>query len=323
MTLKKQSSKLDLKKMKKAEKIKPKEKKKMTNSTIIKDSKSLSKTDNSFVKYLRQVQQFPILTAEEEKKYGIAFAEKKDKEAGQKLIQSHLRLVVKMAGKFRNYGLPTPDLVSEGNLGLIQALKKFNPHKGFRFSTYAMWWIRAYIQDYILRSWSLVKIGTTVAQKKLFFNLNKIKKRLGITNNQNNALNPDQIAEISSSLNVSEKEVLQMDSRLSQGDSSLNNVISNDEGEGKEMGDLLASKDPSPEEISIENQILTRQRAIFQQAFSKLNDREQDILIKRQMAEKAMTLEELSQIYKVSRERIRQIEENAIKKIKKEAQKLN
>jgi RNA polymerase sigma-32 factor len=279
-------------------------------------------SDNSFFKYLKQIQQFPILTPEEEKEYAIRFAEKQDKKAGEKLIQSHLRLVVKMASKFRNYGLSTSDLVSEGNLGLIQALKKFDPRKGFRFSTYSMWWIRAYIQDYILKSWSLVKIGTTVAQKKLFFNLNKIKKRLGIKTVDGNALNQYQIHRIAEDLNVSEKEVREMDSRLSQGDSSLNNSISNENGESKELGDLLESKDPTPEAIAIDNQDLNLKQQIFYKAFENLNDREKDILNKRQLAEKAMTLEDLSQIYKVSRERIRQIEENAIKKIKKEAAKI-
>ena len=290
----------------------------MTKTPKIRKETTLAKSDNSFIQYLREIQKFPILTAEEEKEYGIRFAEKNDKEAGQKLIQSHLRLVVKIAGKFKNYGLPTPDLVSEGNLGLMQAAKKFNPHKGFRFSTYAMWWIRAYMQDYILRSWSLVKIGTTLAQKKLFFNLGKIKKRLGINSYESPSLSNEQVTRISSDLNVSEKEVVNMNSRLSQSDSSLNNIISNEDGDSKEMGDLIASKEPSPEEISIENQTKSRQHLIFKRAFAKLNEREQDILQKRQLAENSMTLEELSQIYKVSRERIRQIEENAIRKIKKE-----
>ena len=184
------------------------------------------------------------------------------------------------------------DLVSEGNLGLIQALKKFNPQKGFRFSTYAMWWIRAYMQDYILKSWSLVKIGTTAAQI------------------------------ISDSLNVTQKEIIDMDSRLSQSDSSLNKIIGN-EDDGKEAGEFLASYEPSQEEIAIKNQEKSRQKELFSMAFSKLNDREKDILLKRQLSENSMTLEDLSQIYKVSRERIRQLEENAIKKIKKEISKID
>jgi RNA polymerase sigma-32 factor len=275
---------------------------------------NLVKSGDGFLKYLREIQKFPILTAEEEFSYGADFVKTGNKEAAKMLVQSHLRLVVKMAGKFKNYGLPIIDLVSEGNLGLMQAVKKFDPHKGFRFSTYAMWWIRAYIQDYVLRSWSLVKIGTTVAQKKLFFNLHKIKKRLGISES---SLAPDQIARIANDLNVSKKEVVDMSSRLSQGDTSLNNLVGDEDNDGKEVVDLMASNDESQEEIAISNQEKSRQEIMFKKAFATLNEREKDVLIKRQMSENSLTLEELSQIYKVSRERIRQIEENAIKKIKK------
>ena len=275
---------------------------------------SLAKNNDGFLQYVRQIQKFPILTAEEEFEYGVKFSEKGDKEAAQMLVQSHLRLVVKMAGKFKNYGLPVSDLVSEGNLGLMQAVKKFDPHKGFRFSTYSMWWIKAFMQDYVLRSWSLVKIGTTAAQKKLFFNLNKIKKRINAASS--GSLSADQVQHISENLNVKEKEVRDMDSRLTQSDSSLNKLVSDDD-DSKEMVDLMASNDPSQEEIAINNQESSRQHASFMKAFLTLNEREQDILFKRQMSDKAMTLEDLSQIYKVSRERIRQIEENAIKKIKK------
>lgn len=284
-----------------------------------KDAQNLT-SENSFLKYIKKVQSFPMLTAEEEYDYGVRFAKNGDKEAGKFLIQSHLRLVVKMASKFKNYGLPMIDLVSEGNLGLIQALKKFNPQKGFRFSTYAMWWIRAYMQDFILKSWSLVKIGTTLAQKKLFFNLHKIKKKLNATSE--NALSPENLKIISESLNVSQKEVIDMDSRLSQSDSSLNKIIGNDD-EGIEAGEFIESFEPSQEEIAIKNQEKSQQQKLFYEAFSTLNDREKDILTKRQLSEKSMTLEELSQIYKVSRERIRQLEENAIKKIKKEISKIS
>lgn len=270
--------------------------------------------DSSFSQYLREIQKFPLLTPEEEQKYGQLVFEKQDKEAAKMLIQSHLRLVAKMAGKFKNYGLSTVDLVAEGNLGLIQAVKKFNPNKGFRFATYAMWWIRAFMQDYVLRSWSLVKIGTTAAQKKLFFNLNKIKRRLEI---QESALSPDQIKRIATDLHVTEKEVAEMSSRLSQGDTSLNNPVGDDE-DSKEVVDLMASTEESQETIAIQNQEGERKAALFRAAFAKLNEREKDILVKRQMMEESLTLEELSQIYKVSRERIRQIEENAIRKIKKE-----
>lgn len=277
-------------------------------------------SDSNFLRYLREIQKFPLLTQEEELNYAIRFAEHDDKEAGKMLLQSHLRLVVKTAFKFKNYGLPIADLVAEGNLGLIQALKKFEPRKGFRFSTYSIWWIRAFIQDYVLRSWSLVKIGTTIAQKRLFFNLRKIKKRLGISEEERMLID-SALDKISSDLNVSKQEVYEMNSRLSQGDVSLNKKIGND-GEEKESIELIADNSPSPEQISIENQQKTQQKKLFSQAFTILNEREQDIIIKRQLSENSITLEELSQIYKVSRERIRQIEENAIRKLKKEISRL-
>ncbi len=286
-----------------------------TNSSLIKNS------DHGFLRYIREIQKFPLLSAQEEFDYGVRYHKNGDSEAAKMLIQSHLRLVVKMAAKFRNYGLPAIDLVSEGNLGLIQAVKKFDPYKGFRFATYAMWWIRAYMQEYILRSWSLVKIGTTAAQKKLFFNLNKIKKRLGSSNNQN-ALSGNHVRQIADELDISEKEVIDMDSRLSQADISLNNKASSNNEEEREIIDLIASNQASQEEIAIDNQENSRQKSMFEKAFAILNEREQDILIKRQMIENPLTLEELSQIYKISRERVRQIEENAINKIKKEIKKL-
>jgi RNA polymerase sigma-32 factor len=290
----------------------------ITNSLPTLKGSSVKSGERGFLQYLQQIQKFPILTAAEEFEYGSKFAKTGDKEAARMLIQSHLRLVVKMARKFKNYGLPAIDLVSEGNLGLMQAVKKFDPQKGFRFATYAMWWIRAYMQDYILRSWSLVKIGTTVAQKKLFFNLHKIKKKLNSANDK--ALSPQHVEQIASDLNVSKKEVVEMNSRLFQSDTSLNNLVG-DQDDSIEMVDLMASADASQEEISIENQEKSRQEIMFKKAFAHLSEREQDILAKRQMSENPLTLEELSQIYQVSRERIRQIEENAINKIKKEVAK--
>ena len=268
---------------------------------------SPSKNADGFKKYLQEIQKFPLLTPEQEYDYAIRFAEHNDSEAGKMLIQSHLRLVVKIANKFKNYGLPTADLVAEGNMGLIQALKKFEPRQGFRFSTYSMWWIRAFIQDYVLRSWSLVKIGTTSAQKKLFFNLGKIKKKLGIQSNEF-GLSQEKIKHIAETLNVSSQEVIDMDSRLTQSDSSLNRKIGEDE-ESIESMDLLADTRPNQEQISIENQQKEQQRNLFKKAFEQLNLREQEIIFKRQLSEDSQTLEELSQHYKVSRERIRQIEE--------------
>jgi RNA polymerase sigma-32 factor len=272
---------------------------------------------DSFVEYLRKIQKFAILTKEEEEFHTKNYYENSDNNSARILVESHLRLVVKIAGRFKNYGLPIIDLVQEGNLGLIQALKKFQPSKGFRFSTYAMWWIRAFIQDFVLRSWSLVKIGTTNAQKKLFFNLHKIKKRLGI-HQSSNSIDDVNIKKIAETLNVDCKEVRDMDSRLSQGDYSLNHQIYNDENDNIEIGDLMESNDESQEQIAITNQDQLQKKQIFAQAFSKLDSRQQDILQKRHLNENVSTLEDLSQLYKVSRERIRQIEENAIKKIKKE-----
>jgi RNA polymerase sigma-32 factor len=276
---------------------------------------SPSKNADGFKKYLQEIQKFPLLTPEQEYDYAIRFAEHNDSEAGKMLIQSHLRLVVKIANKFKNYGLPTADLVAEGNMGLIQALKKFEPRQGFRFSTYSMWWIRAFIQDYVLRSWSLVKIGTTSAQKKLFFNLGKIKRKLGVQSNEFD-LSQEKIKHIAETLNVSSQEVVDMNSRLTQSDSSLNHKIGED-GEGLESMDLLADTRPNQEQISIENQQKEQKRNLFKKAFEQLNLREQEIIFKRQLSEDSQTLEELSQHYKVSRERIRQIEESALKKLKK------
>jgi RNA polymerase sigma-32 factor len=274
-----------------------------------------SKSADGFAKYLNEIQKFPLLTPEQEYEYAVRFIEQNDSEAGKMLIQSHLRLVVKVANKFKNYGLPTADLVAEGNMGLIQALKKFEPKKGFRFSTYSMWWIRAFIQDYVLRSWSLVKIGTTSAQKKLFFNLGKIKKRLGVQSNEF-GLSQEKIKRIADTLNVSSQEVVDMNSRLTQSDSSLNHKIGEDD-DSIESLDLLVDNRPNQEQISIENQQRNQQRNLFKKAFEKLNLREQEIIFKRQISEDSQTLEELSQHYKVSRERIRQIEEVALKKLKK------
>lgn len=296
----------------------------MTNQLVSLPQKNydLIKSDEAgFLRYLRQIQKFPILSAEEEHEYAIRFAENNDKEAARMLIQSHLRLVAKIASKFKNYGLPVVELVSEGNIGLMQALKKFDPHKGFRFSTYAMWWIKAYIQEYILRSWSLVKIGTTAAQKKLFFNLHKIKKKLQ-KNNHGETLSEEHASTIARDLNVSKKEVSDMDSRLSQGDTSLNNMVGGDD-DAREIVDLMADNQENQEELAIKNQERNRQESLFKAAFATLNEREKNILLKRQMVEEGSTLDDLSKIYNISRERIRQIEENAINKIRKEIMRLH
>lgn len=288
---------------------------------IIEIKQDAVRSDDGFLQYLREIQKFPLLSAAEEYEYGMRFKKTGDKEAAKILVQSHLRLVVKMATKFKSYGLPITDLVSEGNVGLVQAVKKFDPEKGFRFSTYAMWWIRAYIQEHVLRSWSLVKIGTTVAQKKLFFNLRKIKKRLGKVSEDAAALNPEQITKIAHDLNVSEKEVKEMDSRLYNSDTSLNNLIS--ENSEDELSSKIAATEDSQEQIAIDNQEKSQREKLLRDAFLVLNEREKDILIKRQMSEVVTTLEELSKAYNISRERIRQIESNSLEKIKKEILRLS
>ncbi|MDA7705394.1 RNA polymerase factor sigma-32 [Rickettsiales bacterium] len=266
----------------------------------------------NFARYLQEIQKFPILKKEEEYNLALKIVNFNDKDAAKILVQSHLRLVAKMAFQFKKYGLSIADLVSEGNLGLIQAVQKFDPIKGFRFSTYAMLWVKAYMQDYILKSWSLVKIGTNAAQRKLFFNLGKIKRSLGIENQE--SITIDNITKISNNLNVSEKEVANMNSRICNGDTSLNNVISED---GAEVGETIPSKDPLAEEIAITNQETQRKAKLVNLAMKSLNDREKDIFTKRKLLEKSITLNELSDFYNISRERVRQIEANAITKIKK------
>lgn len=270
--------------------------------------------DNSLARYISQINKYPILSPELELKYGMDLYNNNCKEAAKHLIQSHLRLVVKMASKYKNYGLPITDLISEGNIGLIHAVKKFNPTKGFKLSTYAIWWIKAYIQDYIIRSWSLVKIGTTIAQKKLFFNLHKIKRK--ILSSSDYHLDNEQLSKTSKILNLSIKEIAQMDSRLSQSDTSINNMISINNESNTEISETLRCTRPLPDETAIYNQENSRQKILFSNAFKILNDREKYIISKRLLQEKPLTLEELSQKYCISRERVRQIEENAIKKIK-------
>jgi len=285
----------------------------MSNDISIISLPKVRSAEASFYHYLQEIQKFPLITFEEEQKYGERFQKTGDKEAAKMLIQSHLRLVVKIASKFRSYGLPIVDLVSEGNVGLIQAVKKFDPSKGFRFSTYAMWWIKAYIQEYILRSWSMVKIGTTVAQKKLFFNLRKIKKRLGM--NETGNLLPEDIKTIAHDLNVSEREVIDMNARMQHSDGSLNQVIGDEDG--IEVGDSLASPLINQEQLSINNQEKSQQTALLKQAILLLNDREKDIILKRQLSDNPPTLDDLSKVYKISKERVRQIEAGALEKIKK------
>ena len=264
--------------------------------------------------YLQEIKKFPILTAEEEYMLAKRYKEHGDTEAAHKLVTSHLRLVAKIAMGYRGYGLPVTDLISEGNVGIMQAVKKFDPEKGFRLATYAMWWIRAQIQEYVLHSWSLVKIGTTAAQKKLFFNLRKLKNQLSSIDTGN--LSPENAREIASRLNVKEAEVLDMDNRLFSGDKSLN-VQVGEEGD-TEWQDMLVDFNDTQDNILANSNELSFRKKIFEQALEVLNDREKEIISLRKLKDKPVKLEELSKKFNISRERVRQIEEKAFEKLQKQ-----
>ena len=264
--------------------------------------------------YLQEIKKFPILTAEEEYMLAKRYKEHGDTEAAHKLVTSHLRLVAKIAMGYRGYGLPVTDLISEGNVGIMQAVKKFDPERGFRLATYAMWWIRAQIQEYVLHSWSLVKIGTTAAQKKLFFNLRKLKNQLSSIDTGN--LSPENAREIASRLNVKEAEVLDMDNRLFSGDQSLN-VQVGEEGD-TEWQDMLVDSNDTQDNILANSNELSFRKKIFEQALEVLNDREKEIISLRKLKDKPVKLEELSKKFNISRERVRQIEEKAFEKLQKQ-----
>lgn len=267
--------------------------------------------ENGLPQYLEKVHSFPILTHEEEIELANRWVENEDIEAAQHLVTSHLRLVAKIAMGYRGYGLPVTDIISEGNIGLMHAVKRFDPDKGFRLSTYAMWWIKASINEYVLRSWSLVKVGTTSAQKKLFFNLKKMKNNI---TQADRALLPSEISKIAQDLNVSEQDVIDMDGRLSGGDASLNSAIYDDDS--GQWIDRLEDESINQEQALALVQEIDHQRAMLNQAMLTLKDRERDILQKRQLQEPSSTLEELSQTYGVSKERIRQIEARAMEKLR-------
>ena len=264
--------------------------------------------------YLQEIKKFPILTAEEEYMLAKRYKEHGDTEAAHKLVTSHLRLVAKIAMGYRGYGLPVTDLISEGNVGIMQAVKKFDPERGFRLATYAMWWIRAQIQEYVLHSWSLVKIGTTAAQKKLFFNLKKLKNQLSSIDSGN--LSPENAREIASRLNVKEAEVFDMDNRLFSGDQSLN-VQVGEEGD-TEWQDMLVDSNDTQDNILANSNELSFRKKIFEQALEVLNDREKEIITLRKLKDKPVKLEELSKKFNISRERVRQIEEKAFEKLQKQ-----
>ena len=264
--------------------------------------------------YLQEIKKFPILTAEEEYMLAKRYKEHGDTEAAHKLVTSHLRLVAKIAMGYRGYGLPVTDLISEGNVGIMQAVKKFDPERGFRLATYAMWWIRAQIQEYVLHSWSLVKIGTTAAQKKLFFNLKKLKNQLSSIDSGD--LSPENAREIATRLNVKEGEVLDMNNRLFSGDQSLN-VQVGDEGD-TEWQDMLVDSNESHDNLIANKDELKYRKKIFEQALEILNEREKEIIKLRKLQDKPVKLEELSKKFNISRERVRQIEEKAFEKLQKQ-----
>jgi RNA polymerase sigma-32 factor len=270
--------------------------------------------DGSLSRYLREIRKFPMLEAQQEYMLAKSYADHQNTDAAHQLVTSHLRLVAKIAMGYRGYGLPLGEVIQEGNVGLMQAVKKFDAERGFRLATYAMWWIRASIQEYILRSWSLVKIGTTAAQKKLFFNLRKIKGQIDAIDG--GQLTPEQVTEISDRLNVSPEDVEQMDGRMSGSDRSLNAPISHGEDDSGEWQDLLEDDREDPEAALVVSDELDIRREMMQQAMSVLNEREIDILTARRLSEPAATLEELSQKHDVSRERIRQIETRAFEKLR-------
>ena len=271
-------------------------------------------SENDIYPYLKKINQFPMLTDEEEKKLAIDWLKNGNTKAAQKLVTSHLRLVAKIAMGYRGYGLPLFDLISEGNLGLIQAIRKFDPDKGFRLATYAIWWIRASIQEYVLHSWSLVKIGTTAAQKKLFFNLRRLRNQL--KKYEEGYLTNDQIKSISQDLGVTEDEVKQMEGRVFNQDFSLNTPL-NDENDSEWIDQVEDGNIDVVTRVE-ERDELDKRKALYNQAVKKLEPRELEILTARRLDEEPKTLEDLSQKYSISRERVRQIENKAIKKLQEE-----
>ncbi len=271
-------------------------------------------------RYLQEIRKFPMLEPEEEYMLAKRWVDHKDTSAAHKLVTSHLRLAAKIAMGYRGYGLPTAEVISEANVGLMQAVKRFDPDKGFRLSTYAMWWIRAAIQEYILRSWSLVKMGTTSAQKKLFFNLRKVKNRIGAL--ESGDLRPENVKQIAADLNVTEEEVISMNRRMAGGDASLNAQIQSDGDGTTEWQDWLEDENADQAAQFAEREELDARRQMLLEAMAELNERERDILTKRKLLDEPVTLEELSQQYGVSRERIRQIEVRAFEKLQKKMREL-
>lgn len=271
-------------------------------------------------RYMQEIRRFPMLEPEEEYMLAKRWVDHEDSGAAHKLVTSHLRLAAKIAMGYRGYGLPQAEVISEANVGLMQAVKRFDPEKGFRLATYAMWWIRASIQEYILRSWSLVKLGTTSAQKKLFFNLRKAKNRIGAL--EEGDLHPDNVKRIATDLGVTEEEVISMNRRMSGADASLNATVGTEDGSSTQWQDWLEDEDANQAVAYEEHDELTARRELLAQAMEVLNEREKDILVQRRLADETVTLEDLSAQYDVSRERIRQIEVRAFEKLQKRMQEL-
>lgn len=270
--------------------------------------------EQSLNRYLAEIKKFPILAPEQEYMLAKRFQEHGDTEAAAQLVTSHLRLVAKIAMGYRGYGLPTSELISEGNIGLMQGVKKFEPDRGFRLATYAMWWIRASIQEYILRSWSLVKMGTTAAQKKLFFNLRRMKSKLDAF--EDGDLKPEDVTKIATDLGVTEQDVVSMNRRMAMGGDTSLNVSMREDGEGQ-WQDWLADDAPLQDQTVAEAQEADVRHTMLMDAMGDLNDRERHILTERRLTDDPKTLEELSQVYGVSRERVRQIEVRAFEKLQK------
>ena len=271
-------------------------------------------------RYLQEIRKFPMLEPEQEYMLAKAWVDHEDSGSAHKLVTSHLRLAAKIAMGYRGYGLPQAEVISEANVGLMQAVKRFDPERGFRLATYAMWWIRASIQEYILRSWSLVKLGTTSAQKKLFFNLRKAKARIGAL--EEGDMRPEHVARIAHDLSVTETEVISMNRRMSGGDASLNATVGSEDGGTMQWQDWLEDEDADQAGDYAEKDELEVRREMLAGAMEVLNDREKDILMQRRLQDQVITLETLSEQYGVSRERIRQIEVRAFEKLQKRMQEL-
>ena len=269
--------------------------------------------EGNLTRYLQDIRKFPMLTPDEEYMLARRWTEHEDSEAAHKLVTSHLRLVAKIAMGYRGYGLPVAELISEGNVGMMQAVKRFDPERGFRLATYAMWWIRASIQEYILHSWSLVKIGTTAAQKKLFFNLRKLKGQMKAI--EDGDLSPERVTLIAQKLDVPEQDVINMNRRLASPDHSLNAPLKID-GEG-EWQDWLVDEGQNQEQVFAEDEELQKRRRLLTKGMEILNDRERHILTERRLRDDPVTLEDLSQEFGISRERVRQIEVRAFEKLQK------